>query len=140
MILFNYENDFLLDNESSYINWLEAIVVSENKTYSELSFIFCNDDYLHKINLEYLNHDTFTDIITFDYSMGNELAGDIFISTERVIENSKEFNVTFTNELQRVLAHGILHLCGYKDKTDEDSIVMREKENQKISLFHVEQI
>lgn len=138
MILFNYENDFQLENETIYTNWIETIIKSENKTYSEISFIFCDDDYLHKINLEYLNHDTLTDIITFDYSLGNELAGDIFISTERVSDNANDYKTTFDNELKRVLAHGILHLSGYKDKTEQDSVLMRSKEDEKINLFHAE--
>ena len=91
--------------------------------------MFCNDEYLHKLNLEFLNHDTLTDIISFDYSVGKELHGDIFISVERVADNAKDFEVDFDQELHRVIIHGVLHYCGYKDKTDEDANVMREKEN-----------
>lgn len=139
MINFNYECTFTLDNEDSYTAWLSAVIVSENRKEGEINYIFCNDEYLHKINLEYLNHDTLTDIISFDYSVGNELNGDIFISIERVQDNANDFKVTFEQEFKRVLAHGILHYCGYKDKSDSESLLMRTKEDEKISLFHVEQ-
>ena len=95
-------------------------------------------DFLLKINQEYLSHDTLTDIISFDYSVGNELHGDIFISTERVADNAIDFNVSFELELLRVLVHGVLHYCGYKDKSTADELVMRSKEDEKIQLFHVE--
>jgi rRNA maturation RNase YbeY len=89
--------------------------------------------------MEYLNHDTLTDIISFDYSVGNLLQGDIFISVERVADNAKDFNVTFEEELKRVLSHGVLHYCGYKDKSPKDEALMREKEEEKMKMFHVEQ-
>ena len=92
-----------------------------------------------EINQQYLDHDTLTDIISFDYSVGNELHGDIFISVERVRENAEEFIVSFEEELQRVLVHGVLHYCGYKDKSEADELIMRNKEDEKIKLFHVEQ-
>lgn len=139
MIDFNYENEFTLDNELMYSEWLSKVIESENKKEGEINYIFCDDDYLHNINVEYLNHDTLTDIISFDYSVGNELNGDIFISIERVHDNALDFKVPFTEELKRVMVHGILHYCGYKDKTDKDELVMREKEDEKIKLFHVEQ-
>ena len=139
MISFNYESEFTLDQEERFASWLENIIASENKTVGEISYIFCNDDYLHTINLQYLNHDTLTDIISFDYSEGNLISGDIFVSIERIKDNAVDFNVTFEEELLRVLAHGILHLCGYKDKSDTDTLEMRTKENEKINLFHVEQ-
>lgn len=138
MIIYNYENDFILSNENVYSTWIAALILSEGKQQGEISFVFCDDIYLNKLNNEYLQHDTLTDIITFDYSLGNELSGDIFISTERVLENAGEFMVTFENELKRVMAHGILHLVGYKDKSVEDSAEMRTKENEKILMFHVE--
>jgi probable rRNA maturation factor len=139
MINFNYETDFNLDNETAFSDWLSAVIVSENKNEGEINYIFCDDEYLHKINVEYLDHDTLTDIISFDYSVGNELNGDIFVSVERVEDNAKDFNVSFEEELKRVLAHGILHYCGYKDKTDADAELMRSKEDEKITMFHVEQ-
>ena len=138
MIIYNYENDFILSNENVFSTWIAALILSEGKQQGEISFVFCDDIYLNKLNNEYLQHDTLTDIITFDYSLGNELSGDIFISTERVLENAGEFMVTFENELKRVMAHGILHLAGYKDKSVEDSAEMRTKENEKMLMFHVE--
>lgn len=139
MINFNYETEFTLDNEQAFADWLSAVIVSENKNEGEINYIFCDDEYLHKINVEYLNHDTLTDIISFDYTVGNELNGDIFVSVERVEDNAKDFNVSFIEELKRVLAHGILHYCGYKDKSDSEVELMRSKEDEKIAMFHVEQ-
>ena len=138
MINFNYETDFTLDNEVAIAAWLTNVITSENKKEGEINYIFCDDEYLHKINLEYLNHDTLTDIISFDYTMGNELSGDIFVSIERVNDNAKDFNVVFEEELKRVLVHGILHYCGYKDKGEAEELLMRSKEDEKIGLFHVE--
>ena len=138
MIEFNYESEFTLDNEEAIAAWLSAVIVSENKTLGEINYIFCDDEYLHKINLEYLNHDTLTDIISFDYTMGNEVSGDIFVSVERVLDNSKDYNTSFEDELKRVLVHGVLHYCGYKDKSEEDEQLMRQKEDEKIKMFHVE--
>lgn len=139
MINFNYETDFNLDNEEATAAWLGNVITSENKKEGEINFIFCDDEYLHKINVEYLNHDTLTDIISFDYSMGNELHGDIFVSIERVKDNAADFNVSFEEELKRVLVHGILHYCGYKDKGEAEELLMRSKEDEKIAMFHVEQ-
>jgi rRNA maturation RNase YbeY len=138
MISFNYESDFILDQEEHFASWIETIILSENKTLGEISCIFCNDEYLHNINIQYLNHDTLTDIISFDYTEGDVISGDIFVSIERVKDNAIDFKVTFEEELKRVLAHGVLHYCGYKDKTDADATLMRTKENEKIKLFHVE--
>ena len=139
MINFNYETDFTLENEDVFAEWLSKVISSENKKEGEINYIFCDDEYLHKLNVEYLSHDTLTDVISFDYSMGNEISGDCFISVERVKDNASDFNVAFDEEIKRVLAHGILHYCGYKDKTDVDEEVMRSKEDEKIALFHVEQ-
>lgn len=139
MISFNYESDFELDNETAYVEWLSHVIVSENKKEGDINYIFCDDEYLHKINVEYLQHDTLTDIISFDYSVGNELHGDIFVSIERVEDNAKDFNVSFEDELKRVLVHGVLHYCGYKDKSEKEEALMRQKEEEKMLLFHVEQ-
>lgn len=139
MINFNYETDFNLDNEEAVALWLSNVIISENKKEGEINYIFCDDEYLHKINLEYLNHDTLTDIISFDYTMGNELSGDVFVSIERVKDNAVDFNVPFEDELKRVLVHGVLHYCGYKDKGEADELLMRSKEDEKLALFHVEQ-
>jgi len=129
MISFNYENDFELNNEEQLSRWISSVIVSEGCTEDEINYVFCDDEYLHKLNVEFLNHDTLTDIISFDYSMGKTLQGDIFISIERVEDNAKDFEVEFMEELQRVLVHGILHYCGYKDKTEEEAKLMRSKEN-----------
>lgn len=138
-INFYSENEFLLEEEARYVSWLENVIASEGKSLEEISYIFCDDEYLLKINMEYLDHDTYTDIITFDYSVGKTLQGEIYISTERVLENSETFSVKFEDELRRVLVHGVLHLSGYKDKTDEEAAIMRRKEEEKMELFHVEQ-
>ena len=138
MISFNYESDFSLEQEEVYTSWIETIVESENKILGEISYIFCDDEYLHSINMQYLNHDTLTDIISFDYTEGDIISGDIFVSIERVEDNAKDFNVSFDEELKRVLAHGVLHYCGYKDKSEKDALLMRSKEEEKIKLFHVE--
>lgn len=138
MISFNYESDFSLENESQFEAWIQQIILSEQKSEGEINYIFCDDEYLFGINQKYLDHDYYTDIISFDYSVANELHGDIFISTDRVAENALTYNVTFQHELLRVMAHGILHYCGYKDKSDVESQLMRNKEDEKIALFHVE--
>ena len=139
IINFYSENDFKLENIDLYKNWLNRVISSEDKRLGEISYIFCDDEYLLDINQRFLDHDTYTDIISFDDSMGNLLNGDIYISTERVEENAAEFNEDFETELKRVIVHGILHYCGYKDKSEEDAALMRRKESEKIKLFHVEQ-
>ena len=139
MIDFNYESDFKLANEDAISSWISNVILSENKKEGDINYIFCDDDYLHKINLEHLQHDNLTDIISFDYSVGNELHGDIFISVERVADNASDFKVSFGEELRRVMVHGVLHYCGYKDKTEEDAVLMRSKEEEKLVMFHVEQ-
>ena len=138
-INFYSENEFVLEDEARYASWIENVITSEGRTLEEISYIFCDDEYLLKINIEYLDHDTYTDIITFDYSAGKILQGEIYISTDRVRENSETFNVKFEEELRRVLSHGVLHLSGYKDKTEEEATLMRSKEEEKMKLFHVEQ-
>lgn len=129
MIRFNYELDYSLDNEEGISQWISSVISSEQFEVGEINYIFCNDDYLHKLNLEFLEHDALTDIISFDYKVGKKLHGDIFISIDRVMENSKKFDVSFGNELNRVIVHGILHFCGYNDKSDDEKMLMREKEN-----------
>jgi len=137
MINFNYETSFELGDEELYSRWVSSIIDTEFKVEGTINYIFCDDSYLLKINEEYLKHDTLTDIISFDYSIGKELHGDIFISVERVRENAVDYRVDFTEELNRVMAHGILHYCGYNDKNKEDELVMRLKEEEKMSMFHV---
>ncbi|MGH2665271.1 rRNA maturation RNase YbeY [Flavobacterium sp.] len=139
MISFNYELDFEIPNEELYFDWISNVIKSENKSEGEINYIFCDDEYLVEMNQQYLNHDTLTDIISFDYSIGNEINGDIYISIERVKDNAVDFNVDFSEELKRVLIHGVLHYCGYKDKSEADELLMRSKEDEKIKLFHVKQ-
>ncbi len=110
-------------------SWLESVCKEEMKEVGDINYIFCNDEYLLEINRSYLDHDYYTDVITFDYSEGPCLSGDIFVSVDRVMENAKDFNVSFLNELCRVVVHGILHLAGYKDKLKDDEQLMRSKED-----------
>lgn len=138
MISFNYETDFQLENETQFSDWISRVILSESKKEGDINYIFCDDEYIFEINKQYLDHDYYTDIISFDYSVGNELNGDIFVSIDRVKENATDFNVTFDEELKRVIIHGILHYCGYKDKSEEDEALMRSKEDEKTKMFHVE--
>ena len=139
MINFNYETDYQLDSENTYSNWICKIVGTEDGEVVQLDYIFCDDAYLLEINMKYLEHDTYTDIITFDYTDGKNISGDVFISIDRVKENAKTFSVSFDTELRRVMAHGILHLLGYGDKSEDKAVIMRAKEDEKMELFHVEQ-
>ncbi|NJY61478.1 rRNA maturation RNase YbeY [Salinimicrobium sp. CDJ15-81-2] len=139
MINFYSENDFELQHSTQFKTWIKEVIASEGKKTGEISFIFCDDEYLLEINQQYLDHDTYTDIISFDISVGNILNGDIFISTERVAENASEYGVTFEEEIKRVIIHGVLHFCGYKDKSKEEAQLMRAKEEEKMKMFHVEQ-
>ena len=109
MISFNYETEFQLSNEAVYSEWISRVIVSESKNEGDINYIFCDDEYLLEINQKYLNHDYYTDIISFDYAVGNELHGDIFVSIDRVKENSADLNVLFDEELKRVIIHGVLH-------------------------------
>lgn len=114
---------------------IEKLVANEGKIMGEVNYILCSDPYLLEMNKQYLQHDYYTDVITFDYCEDNVISGDIFISVDTVRDNAKEYDATFESELERVMVHGVLHLVGYKDKTDEDSKVMRSKENQYLVLF-----
>jgi len=132
MINFYFETDFKLQEETQISEWITAIIANEEFEEGEISYIFCDDEYLHKLNIDFLNHDTLTDIISFDNSLGKQINGDIYISVERVNENSIIFNTTFLNELHRVIIHGILHFCGFKDKTEADTKTMRFKEEESL--------
>jgi len=136
VITFNSETSFTLKNHKKLVKWIGDVISSEGFQVGEINYIFCNDSYLNKINQEFLNHDTFTDIISFDYTLGKEVGGDIFISTERVLENAEKFNEVFENELYRVMIHGILHFMGYKDKTKKEKTLMRTKEDEKIFILN----
>ncbi len=115
-------------------NWMKTIIQNEEQTLAEITFIFCSDEYLHKINVEYLNHDTYTDIITFPMS-DTYIESDIFISLDRVRENAQQLEISFKQELNRVMIHGILHLCGYADKSDAEQDLMTQKENEALKLW-----
>ncbi|MDF1671994.1 MAG: rRNA maturation RNase YbeY [Vicingaceae bacterium] len=132
---YSEDTSFELKNTAPTIDWIHKTILSENKVLGEISYIFCSDDFLHKINLEHLDHDTYTDIITFNYCEKDILNSDIFISIDRVKENAKTYNVDFINELHRVIVHGVLHLVGYNDKTDEQQEEMTAKEDFYLSLL-----
>jgi rRNA maturation RNase YbeY len=130
------EIPFTVPSKKLLSEWIRIITENERKKLIAVSYIFCTDEYLYQMNVDYLQHDTYTDIITFDQSEDkDEIEGDIFISIPRVYENAKELNLPFEDELLRVLSHGVLHLCGYEDETDEQEALMREKENSAIELF-----
>ena len=135
MIQYNFETNFELEDQDRLSDWIQAVVKEESCVLGDINYVFCDDDYLHEINLEFLDHDTLTDIISFDYSLGKILHGDIYISVDRVQENAKEFKVSFAEELHRVMIHGILHYCGYKDKSEDDAKLMRQKENHYLKLL-----
>ena len=118
-----------------FLKWLTDVVESEGKTLGELSLVIGDDEWLHKYNMEFLNHDYYTDIITFDYSTNDLVSGDLLVSIERVQENAINENSTSQEELNRVVVHGVLHLCGYGDKTEEELLVMRQKEDYYLSLL-----
>lgn len=139
MISFHSQLDFSLESEKDYRKWLNKIAALHGKVVTDLSYVFCSDEYLHEMNVEYLQHDTLTDIITFDYVDGDLLKGEIYISVDRVKENAEEYRVSFDHELKRVIAHGLLHLCGYGDKNEEEKKLMRQLENDAIDMFHVKQ-
>jgi probable rRNA maturation factor len=134
-IIYNVEDiDFQLPNEHPLSIWIEKTIIEEKKELGAVSYIFCSDDYLHQMNVEYLDHDTLTDVITFPYN-DNPIEGDIFISIDRVKDNAHDLNIPFENELHRVMIHGILHLCGYRDETDEEETEIRQKEDKYLGLF-----
>ena len=138
MILFFSEIPFKLSQKRPIKNWLDAVAKQENKKIGTINIVFYNDEQLLTLNKQYLNHDTFTDVITFDYSEERLLHGDICISIERVRENAETFNCIFEEELRRVLVHGILHLCGYKDKKNTDKQIMKQKEEGALVLFNTQ--
>ncbi|WP_434037229.1 rRNA maturation RNase YbeY [Formosa sp. 4Alg 33] len=135
MIYFNYETDFEIANEEKLANWIITTIIEEGCKEGEVNYIFCDDEYLHKLNVEFLDHDTLTDVISFDYCIGKEIHGDIYISVERVRDNALDFKTKFEDEIHRVIIHGVLHYCGYKDKTDSDAEVMRSKEDYYLAKF-----
>ena len=136
MIIFNYENDFRLDRSDKVSEWIKEVIKEEEFNLGEINYVFCSDTYLHRLNVEFLEHDTYTDVIGFDYSVGKKLQGEIYISTDRVKENAIKFEVPFDDELHRVMCHGVLHFCGYGDATAEDKIKIREKEDFYLAALH----
>ena len=135
--MFSYYNEdikFTLKGKLLNNRWLKMVIESEIKKPGDISLIFCSDRYILDVNMKYLQHDYFTDIITFDYCEGNRISGDLFISIDSVKENSSYYGVEFDTELDRVMVHGVLHLIGYDDHTPEDIAVMRQKENYYIEM------
>jgi rRNA maturation RNase YbeY len=134
MIDFNYLDKFQLPNEQEVRAWLEFVLDQEDRELGEVSYIFCDDDYLYDINVKHLKHNTLTDIISFDYSLGKVVSGDIYISVERVDENARDRGIEFEDELHRIMVHGMLHYIGYKDKSESQRKTMRKKEDYYLSL------
>lgn len=135
MIQFFFENIDIISLSDATKNWLINLIKNEQKKVGEINYIFCDDEYLLKVNRDFLQHDYYTDIITFDYVKGKTIAGDIFVSLPRISENAETHSKDFNLELHRVLAHGILHLCGYKDKTKEEIKEMRNKEDYYLNIL-----
>jgi rRNA maturation RNase YbeY len=131
----NYQNTYRLKNKRKISNWIKEVTSNYEKEIGNITIVFSNDSYILEINKQYLNHNYFTDIITFDYSHNRMIEGDIFISLDTVLDNSKKYKVSFNNELLRVIIHGILHLLGFKDKEELDKTVMRENENKCLEIF-----
>lgn len=129
MIEFNYTTDFQLENESVISHWIETEISQMGFEPGDILYNFCDDETVHGINVEFLDHDTYTDIISFDYRTGKLINGEIFISVDRVKENAESFNQTFEDELHRVIIHGILHFCDYRDETEEEEAQMRKMED-----------
>jgi len=134
MIEYTFVGNFSLEDEQNLSDWVAFVLDQEEKELGEINYIFCDDDYLHEINVKTLKHNTLTDIISFDYTVGDVVSGDIYISHERVADNAKNLGLNFRDELHRVMVHGILHYSGYKDKDTEDKSTMRSKEDYYLSL------
>lgn len=132
---FTENTKFVLKNKKRLKLWIGNTFIAENKPNYSANVIFCNDEFLYALNLKYLKHNTYTDIITFDYSDSENIIGDIYISVERVKENAKKYQISFIEELSRVIIHGVLHLCGYKDKEKTAKKLMTEKEDYYLSLL-----
>lgn len=135
MISFDFVCESSFKPSVSHKIWLQQVIRKEGKVPGDIAYIFCDDEYMLERNVAFLNHDTYTDIITFDECVGNIVAGSILISLDRVGENAEAFGKSFENEFLRVLVHGTLHLCGYKDKTEEEAKTMRQKEDESLALL-----
>ncbi|HLS31364.1 MAG TPA: rRNA maturation RNase YbeY [Flavobacteriaceae bacterium] len=138
MIEFLYRTDFELTDKTRFVSWIKEIIKSEQKKCGDITYTFCDDQALDEINQKFLNHKDLTDIISFDDSIADIISGEIFISIDRIKENANIFGVSFEEELLRVMSHGILHFCGYTDGDEEEKVIMRRKEDEKIKMFHVE--
>ncbi len=136
MITFDFMVPCEVVPDIQHKQWLKSVIRKEGLVPGDISYLFCDDAYLLKQNIAFLHHDTFTDIITFDKRVGEIVSGDIMISLERVAENARKFSVSFEEEFLRVMVHGTLHLCGYKDKTDQEAAEMRRMENESLLMFH----
>lgn len=134
MFSYSKEIPFKLVDQKIVFTWLSDVILREQRQVGDVHYIFCDDEFLYKINHKYLKHNTLTDIITFNYNNKSTISGDIFISVERVEENASKYHVSFLDELHRVMVHGVLHLCGYNDKTKEEQLLMRKKEDYYLSL------
>ena len=135
MINYFFENTEAINLPTNTSTWIENLILEEGKKLGEITYVFCDDAYLLKVNQDYLQHDYYTDIITFDYVKGKTISGDIFVSLQRISDNASTLSNSFEKELQRVIAHGVLHLCGYKDKTEEEEKLMRSKEDYYLSKY-----
>jgi probable rRNA maturation factor len=131
----NQQIAFVLKDKPALKTWIEKVITHETRKLGQLNFVFTSDEEILQSNIHFLKHNTYTDIITFDYCEGNTINGDILISVERVKENAGKFGVRADEELKRVMIHGVLHLCGYKDKSKKDSELMRKKENESLKLL-----
>ena len=138
MITFDFMVPCEVVPDIQHKQWLKSVIRKEGLVPGDISYLFCDDAYLLEQNIAFLHHDTFTDIITFDKRVGEIVSGDLMISLERVAENARKFSVSFEEEFLRVMVHGTLHLCGYKDKTDEEAAEMRRMENESLAMFHEE--
>jgi rRNA maturation RNase YbeY len=136
MVEFNYETTFQIEDENRLEEWIENVASNNGFEVGEINYIFCDDEYLLKLNVEFLKHDTLTDVISFDNTLGKLINGDIYISVERVVENAKEYNDSFEDELHRVMVHGVLHYMGFKDKSDDEIKQMRSAENGALLLLN----
>jgi rRNA maturation RNase YbeY len=134
MITYTSENNFKLNDKNELSKWVEFTIHQEDKDLGEINYIFCDDNYLHNVNVKTLKHNTLTDIISFDYTTGNLISGDIYISVDRVKDNAGDIGIEFRDELHRVMVHGILHYCGFNDKLNDDKQLMRSKEDYYLSL------
>ena len=135
MVQFFFENIEEITIPSLTKDWLQNLISSENKKLGKINYIFCDDEHLLQVNRDFLQHDYYTDVITFDYVKGKTISADIFVSLPRISDNAKSLSKDFNSELLRVLAHGVLHLCGYKDKSEDEILEMRSKEDYYLSIF-----